>query len=285
LIERYTNIAAIAFNRTEIKSEVAGKAVDGVALTFEFDGQGGKLEACWVLFDKRLVLMYIIRPDKMVEKADAGWDLARRTLRFEPVGFDHPLWILYSSGTTGLPKPIVHGHGGVLLEHAKEVGFHLDVREGDPAFWFTTTGWMMWNFLLGAMLVGGVPLLYDGSPAYPDLDRLWSLAERAQASLFGVSAAYISACVKAGLRPAERHDLSALRCIGSTGSPLASSRRTVTGVSLSSFPEMSISTPAEYVYSVNTAFAMIIKNRPFSPKTANARGNPMNPLLVRTSAA
>ena len=88
-------------------------------------------------------------------------------LRFEPVPFDHPLWILYSSGTTGLPKPIVHGHGGVVLEHAKEVGLHLDVRHGDPAFWFSTTGWMMWNLLLGALLVGGVPILYDGSPGVP----------------------------------------------------------------------------------------------------------------------
>ena len=142
-------------------------------------------------------------------------------LNFESVPFDHPLWVLYSSGTTGLPKAIVHGHGGVVLEHVKAVGLMFDVREGDRMSWFTTTGWMMWNFLVGSMLVGGVPVLYDGSPGYPDLDVLWGLAAKSRVSLFGTSAAFLAACAKASLRPGDTHDLSALRSIGSTGSPLS----------------------------------------------------------------
>jgi acetoacetyl-CoA synthetase len=142
-------------------------------------------------------------------------------LTFEAVPFAHPLWVVYSSGTTGLPKPIIHGHGGVVIEHTKEIGLLLDVRPGDRMFWFSTTGWMMWNFLVGSMLVGGVPVLYDGSPGYPSLDVLWAMTAEARVSLFGTSAAYIAACLKAGLRPGADHDLSALRCVGSTGSPLS----------------------------------------------------------------
>ncbi len=143
-------------------------------------------------------------------------------LAFEPVPFDHPLWILFSSGTTGLPKAIVHGHGGVLLEHAKAVGLHLDVRPGDRLLWYSTTGWMMWNFLVGSLLVGGTPVLFDGSPGHPDLDTLWALADDAEATHLGASAAFLMACRKAGLEPAQAHDLSRLRVIGSTGSPLPS---------------------------------------------------------------
>jgi len=142
-------------------------------------------------------------------------------LAFESVPFAHPLWVVYSSGTTGLPKPIVHGHGGVVLEHTKEIGLLLDVHPGDRMLWFTTTGWMMWNFLVGSMLVGGLPVLYDGSPGHPNLDVLWALAAEARVTLFGTSAAYLSACMKAGIRPGADHDLSALRCVGSTGSPLS----------------------------------------------------------------
>jgi acetoacetyl-CoA synthetase len=142
-------------------------------------------------------------------------------LTFEPVPFDHPLWVLYSSGTTGLPKAIVHGHGGIVLEHAKVLALHCDVRSGDRMFWFTTTGWMMWNLLLGSLLVGGIAVLYDGSPGYPDLGVLWSMAEAAGVTLFGTSAAFLAASMKAGIRPGRDHDLSRLRAIGSTGSPLA----------------------------------------------------------------
>jgi len=142
-------------------------------------------------------------------------------LMFEPVPFDHPLWVLYSSGTTGLPKAIVHGHGGIVLEHAKVVGLHCDIRDGERMFWYSTTGWMMWNLLLGAMLVGGTPVLYDGNPGYPDLGVLWAMAEAAGVSFFGTSAAFLAASMKAGIRPGEAHDLSRLRAIGSTGSPLS----------------------------------------------------------------
>jgi len=140
---------------------------------------------------------------------------------FEPVPFDHPLWVLYSSGTTGLPKAIVHGHGGILLEQLKKGFMHLDVGPSDRVFWFTTTGWMMWNFLVGTLLTGATIVLHDGSPGHPDMDALWDLAEEKQITCFGTGAAYVAGCLKAGLRPGAGHDLARLRSIGSTGSPLA----------------------------------------------------------------
>ncbi|HEY2956843.1 MAG TPA: acetoacetate--CoA ligase [Actinomycetota bacterium] len=139
---------------------------------------------------------------------------------FEPVAFDHPLWVLYSSGTTGLPKPIVHGHGGIALELLKSLALHLDLGPADRFFWFTTTGWMMWNFLVGGLLLGATVVLYDGSPGHPDMGTLWRLAASTGMSYFGTSAAYVLACMKAGVEPGRDLDLSALRSIGSTGSPL-----------------------------------------------------------------
>jgi acetoacetyl-CoA synthetase len=139
---------------------------------------------------------------------------------FEEVPFGHPLWILYSSGTTGLPKAIVHSHGGIVLEHLKALAFQTGIGPGDTFFWYTTTGWMMWNYLVGGLLAGATVLLYDGSATYPGTDALWRLAAEAGVTYAGTGAPYLLACAKAGLSPARDMDLSRLRGIGSTGSPL-----------------------------------------------------------------
>jgi acetoacetyl-CoA synthetase len=142
-------------------------------------------------------------------------------LTFERVPFDHPLWVLYSSGTTGLPKAIVQGQGGILLEQLKKMHLHTDAKPGDRLFWFTTTGWMMWNFIVSGLLTEAAIVLYDGNPGFPDMGALWDLAEKAGITMFGTSAAYISACMKAGEEPGAGRDLSRLKSVGSTGSPLA----------------------------------------------------------------
>ncbi len=144
----------------------------------------------------------------------------RSDIEYEPVPFEHPLWVLYSSGTTGLPKAIVQGHGGILLEHLKVLRLHLDLDPADRFFWFTTTGWMMWNLIIGVLLVGATVILYDGSPTYPDMTALWRLAAETGMTYFGTSAPYLMACAKAGLEPGRAFDLSRLRALGSTGAPL-----------------------------------------------------------------
>ena len=142
-------------------------------------------------------------------------------LEFTQLAFDHPLWVLYSSGTTGLPKPIVHGQGGILLEQVKALHLHIDAQAGDRIFWFSTTGWMMWNFLVGGLLTQASIVLFDGNPGYPSLERLWDLAEESEMTTFGTSAAFIASCMKSDVAPRAGRKLSALRAVGSTGSPLS----------------------------------------------------------------
>ncbi len=174
---------------------------------------------------RRTVLLPYLDPEATLE-GTVGWEAwlgeeEPPPLAFAPLPFDHPLWVLYSSGTTGLPKAIVHGQGGILLEHLRKLGLHVDAQPGDRILWFTTTGWMMWNFLVGALLTGAEIVLFDGNPGTPDLGTLWALAAETRATTFGTSAAFLAACQKAELTPAADHDLSHLRAVGSTGSPLS----------------------------------------------------------------
>jgi acetoacetyl-CoA synthetase len=140
---------------------------------------------------------------------------------FEPVPFDHPLVVLFSSGTTGPPKAILHSHGGLLLEHVKALGLQMDLGPGSTAFWYTTTGWMVWNLVVSALVTGAATVLFDGDPAWPALDAAWAVVAETGADFFGTSAGYLSACARAGLAPGTEHDLRALRQIASSGSPLS----------------------------------------------------------------
>jgi acetoacetyl-CoA synthetase len=186
-----------------------------------------ELQSAMPSLQRTVVLPYLNPGADLSSLSDAmRWDelLAAggdANLRFERVPFDHPLWVLYSSGTTGLPKAIVQGQGGILLEHLKKLHLHVDAHSGDRLFWFTTTGWMMWNFLVSGLLTRAAIVLYDGNPGHPDMTVLWDLAERAGITMFGTSASYIAACMKAGVEPGAGRDLGRLRSVGSTGSPLS----------------------------------------------------------------
>ena len=183
---------------------------------------------------QRVVLVPYLQPDTAADPVRSGptrpkwavlWQDVLNTpapdgLVFEPVPFSHPIWVLYSSGTTGKPKAITHSVGGCLLEHLKALALHQDVRVGERYFWYSTTGWMMWNFAIGSMLAGATLVLYDGAAGYPDLNVLWELADDARIAHFGGGAAFYTACMRQGLRPMDTSRLVYLRSIGSTGSPL-----------------------------------------------------------------
>ncbi|MCB2227997.1 MAG: acetoacetate--CoA ligase [Desulfarculaceae bacterium] len=174
---------------------------------------------------KQVVMVSYLEGERQGAVAGAmPWDdlLGRgEPLVYEQVPFNHPIWVVYSSGTTGKPKGLVHSQGGVLVEFLKFHSFHLNLHPGDIFFWFSTTGWVMWNIVQGGLLVKAVPILYDGNPAYPDMHTLWKMAEEARLNFFGTSAAFIGACMQQGLKPASQYDLSSLQAMGSTGSPLS----------------------------------------------------------------
>jgi len=194
---------------------------------------------------------------------------AEAPLQFEKVPFDHPLWVLFSSGTTGLPKGIVHGHGGILLALLSLTGLHMDLREGDTLLWYTSTNWMMWNVVVSSLLTGATAVIYDGSPNYPDTTTLWRIADEQKVTFLGTSPGHLQACADAGITPAEQFDLSALRIVGSTGSPLPPSGYHWVRDHVGAHIQLSSPTGGTDVV---TAFACSAPTTPVRPGEISARG-------------
>ena len=175
---------------------------------------------------KKVIILPYLKKDNISQfpshyvNINSIWQNTVSELPFKAVDFNDPMWVLYSSGTTGLPKPIVQSHGGILLEHLKYMAFHNDVHQDENYFWFSTTGWMMWNFVQAALLMGSTIVLYDGSPAYPDFNALWKFSEKVGIHHFGTSAPFLVASMKNGIIPKESCNLSVMRSISSTGAPL-----------------------------------------------------------------
>jgi acetoacetyl-CoA synthetase len=192
---------------------------------FDRTGELADIEAALPTLRTTVVLPYL-RPDATPARTGArmSWaELASESapLEFAQLPFEHPLWVLYTSGTTGLPKGLVHSQGGILLEHLKSLALHQDLGVDDRFFWFTTTGWMMWNYMLGVLPLGGTAVLFDGSPAHPDMETLWRFAADVGITYFGTSAAFIQACMKANISPGRENELRHVRGVGSTGAPLS----------------------------------------------------------------
>ncbi|QXW00462.1 MULTISPECIES: acetoacetate--CoA ligase [Rhodococcus] len=189
-------------------------------------------------------------------------------LEFAAVPFDHPLWVLFSSGTTGLPKGIVHSHGGILLSLLSLLGLHMDLRADDRLFWYTSTNWMMWNVVVSTLLTGATAVIYDGSPTYPDTRTLWRIAEEQQITFLGTSPGHLQACEKAGINPGSEFDLSALRTIGSTGSTLPPSCYTWVHEKVGAHIQLSSTTGGTDAV---TAFACSAPTTPVWPGELSAR--------------
>jgi acetoacetyl-CoA synthetase len=198
--------------------QYGGKAIDCRAAIAELQ------QSLSTLQNTVLVPYLQFNPDMEALSKTVLWDellTLRAELVFEQVPFNHPIWVVYSSGTTGLPKALVHGHGGILLEFMKFLGLHVDLKPGDRFFWFSTTGWVMWNICQGALLMGSTALLYDGSPGYPDMGVIWEFAEKTKMNILGTSAAFITGCMNAQMEPGKTYNLENLKAVGSTGSPLS----------------------------------------------------------------